>query len=197
MDELEEELRNNDREEFPERLARFREIDAWFQVPPGGLSLGPDWESAAAFSEARFGYINGFWISAILCSLTALERHLAWRLMGILGGNTEHFTTKEITERAVAASLIEQAQADEISQLRIYRNAYAHFRRSSRFIETLRAQEEESNARWEAAGCQDDYIESPNINFVLQPDAKAAVMLACTYFLRAGVDAFSNPEKSG
>jgi len=189
MDRLEEELRENDRQEFSRRLTRFREIDEWFQVPPGGLSLGSDWEATLAFQEARFAYVSGLWISAILCAGTALERHLAWRLMHVFNKNTEHLKAKEITDSAMEAGLIDRQQADEISKLRSYRNAHAHFRRDSRYVETLHAQMESLR--------DDESVDGVDANLVLRPEARAAVMLASAYFLAAGIDESSHPEEPG
>ena len=192
MDCLEQELWDNDRRDFPARLARFREIDAWFQIPPGGLSLGPDFETGIALSEARFAYVNGFWLSAILTSLMAIERHLAWRLEIAGSADTEHMPAVKLVDLARKAGFVTETQALEINELRKYRNSYAHFRRESRFLGNLFAQQRRQQTLWEEAG-EDDSIEGIDINMVLHAEAKTAIMLVSAYFLVAGRDALSGP----
>jgi hypothetical protein len=189
-------LEQNDREDFQERLTRFREVVEWLDNAPGGLSLGPDQESGLAFSEARFAYVNGLWMSAIVMSLTCIERHLAWRLMVNGTPNTEKIPSKKLIELSVAAGFVSLDQATRMDELRDYRNAYAHFRKESRWREQFRIQEDRQQALWEASGEQDDSIEGINVNMVLHGEAKAAVQLATAYFLAAGWDAFSglNPN---
>ena len=190
---LKKKLQCNDFQDFPGRLARFREIDEWFQVPPGGVSLGPDFESGIALSEARFAYVNGLWLSAILMSMTAIERHLAWRLESMEHSHVKNLTVQKLIELALCANFITKKQADDINDLRIYRNAYAHFRVESRFLNIMHTQMEHQQALWEASG-EDDSIEGVNVNMVLSTEAKTAVMLASAYFLVAGRDGFSEPE---
>jgi len=185
MDWLEQELRDNDRRDFPDRLTRFREINDWFQIPPGGLSF-PDFEIGIALSEAQFAYVNGFWLSAILTALTALERHLAWRLAHAGSKNVEHMSAKTLLDHALSAGFVGVLQAEEITKLRRCRNAYAHFRKNSRFVVTMFAQ-------WDAAHAADAEF-GPDINFVLHVEAKTAVQLASAYFLVAGRDRFSDGD---
>jgi hypothetical protein len=192
---LEKELQDNDRQDFRGRLERFIEIDDLFQIPPGGLSLGPDFESGLALSEARFAYVNGLWLSAILMSLTAIERHLAWRLESIGKSNVERLRPQELIGLALQAGFVTATEATSINELRTYRNAYAHFRKESRLWKVLNIQQDRQQASWEASG-EDDSIEGVDINTVLAPDAKAAVMLASAYFLVAGRDDLSDLSSS-
>jgi len=186
-------LRDNDRQDFLGRLARFKEIDEWFQIPPGGLSLGPDFESMISLSEARFAYVNGLWLSAILMSVTAIERHLAWRLWCTGRTDTERLLARELIDLALGNGLITEDQAADINALRAHRNAYAHFRKKSRYLKILRAQQDRQQALWEASG-ENDSIEGVDVNLVLAGEAKIAVMLVSAYFLVAGRDSFSEPE---
>ena len=190
---LEQELRDNDRSDFPRRLARFREIDTWFQVPPGGLSLGTDFESSIALSEARFAYVNGLWLSAIVMSLTAIERHLSMWLENAGNTGIEQLPAKKLIALARGAGMVTVGQAASINELRSYRNAYAHFRKKSRFLQTFNALRDRQQGLWEASG-EDDSIEGVDINMVLADEAKTAVMLASAYFLVACRDGFSEPE---
>jgi hypothetical protein len=193
IDFLKQELRENDGQYFLGRLARFKEIDAWFRVPEGGLSLGADFESSIALSEARFAYVNGLWLSAILMSLTAIERHLAMRL-GCAGKiNIERLPMKKLIELALETGMVTISQATSIDELRDYRNAYAHFRKESRFLQTLNALQDHQQKLWEASG-EDDSIEGVDVNMVLENEAKTAVMLVSAYFLIACRDGFSKPE---
>jgi hypothetical protein len=186
VDELEEELRHNEEEYFSERLERLKEIESWFQVPEGGLSFGPDWESSQALQEARFAYVYGFWMSAILMSLTAIERHLAWRLSTIGIKNTEHLPAQAIIERATSFGFVTETQAAEINRVRKDRNDFAHFRLKSRYWTTLSALVD--------GAPEDEMAGGVNVNLVLQADAAAAVKLASAYFLISGRDSFSDPR---
>jgi len=109
--------------------------------------------------------------------------------MHALNKNTEHLTAKAITDNAVETGLINRQQADEISKLRSYRNAYAHFRGISRYVGTFRAQMESLH--------DDASVNGGDINLVLEPEARAAVMLASAYFLVGGIDRFSYPKELG
>ena len=172
-------------------MARFREIDNWFRLPEGGLTLGPDYETGIALTEARFAYVNGFWLSAILMSLTALERHLAFRLENAGTPDTERLRAAELITLAVKVGFVTEPQAVEINELRKYRNAYAHYRRNSRYIWNTRSQRERQEEIWEASG-EDNSIEGVNVNMVLHAEAKRAVILASAYFLVAGRDVLSD-----
>src|SRR5271166_4527118 len=194
MDWLEEELRDNDRRDFPGRLVRFREIDGWFQVPPGGFSLGPDFETGIALSEARLGYVNGFWLSAILMSLTAIERHLAWRLSSSTNAGSDRLPAQKLIELALDAGFVTTHEAMSINELRRYRNAYAHFRQDSRFLNIMFAEHDRQQRLWEALG-DDDSVEGMDVNMILSADARTAVMLASAYFLVAGRNGLSEPEE--
>ena len=178
MDELEEELRQSDKADFVARLARFREVMDWLDVPETGLSFGPDWESVAAFNEGRFSYVNGFWLSAIVMSQTSVERHIAWRLSVTGEGKSESMTAKQLLDAALRQRLIDETQRQTFSRLRTMRNDFAHFRIESRFWKTAFAIHEPLQG--------EEYTREVNINLVLQADAREAVQIATAYFLSAG-----------
>ena len=74
--------------------------------------------------------------------------------------------------------LITEKQAEEIGRLRKYRNAYAHFRKNSRYWETLNNLTNGSP--------DDDEAEGVDLNLVLHEDARSAVKLTCAYFREVG-----------
>ena len=70
------EIRAMDRETLVDRVNRGLELE---QLPQSedGLLIGGGATISYALEEARLAFLHGFWISAILTSLTALEHHMA------------------------------------------------------------------------------------------------------------------------
>src|SRR5579883_668751 len=168
MDELAEELRRNEAEYFGERVSRLGEIEAWLEGRWEHLSFGPEFEGVGTFQEARFAYVYGLWMSAIVMSLTAIERHVAQRLVDSGVSNAERMNIKDLIERAKSAGFVTLEQADEINRLREVRNDFTHFRRESRFWKTVWALMDKQ---------RNDEAESTNFNLILHKDAKIAVQL--------------------
>jgi hypothetical protein len=175
MDFLEAELRKNDREQFADRLIRFREIDAWLPNWEEGVPFGPHLETELAFQDARFAYVNGFWIAAILSALAALERHIAWRLANAGEKNADHLPLQAIIDRGRVLGFVTPSHANELERLRKFRNDYAHFRENSRYWSKLFTLRDELNDGDHECGGVD-------VNMVLRDDAKAAIILASAYF---------------
>ena len=69
-------IRSMDRETLAERVTRGLELE---QLPSSenGFLINGSGTISYALEEARLAFLHGFWISAILTSLTALEHHMS------------------------------------------------------------------------------------------------------------------------
>jgi hypothetical protein len=168
------ELRENDAHDFADRLGRFREILDLFPLPEAEGDIGGHWETAIAFQEARFAYVNGLWLSTIFMSLVVIERHLAWSLPEAGSRRVTRLDAKSLIERARQVGILSDDMAKRIDTLREFRNQYVHPQESSRFYKRMfdlmdRAVAESAN-------------HGPDINMILHEEARAALVLLSSHF---------------
>ena len=150
------------------RLSRIAEADAIFPIPEAGYAIGGGMETGVAFVEARRAYIEGLWLCTIFAAVAAIERHIAAGLF-VPGHNwvfkADFSALLEQAESLGRISAFERTKYSEIAKLR---NDYARFQKPTEMIDRLI----EAGER------------GLGLNEILQDDARMALTLAASYFLR-------------
>ncbi len=120
-----------DREDFvcrEERLARLRWLTQLMPkakdlVFPGG------WVAKHLFEEARYCFVYGQFMAAIMLGMAYIEHTLAALLYGAGRSELERANVSALLAKAVDLGWLDQAEFDKLDRSRIMRNLVSHFRR--------------------------------------------------------------------
>jgi hypothetical protein len=125
---LEEWLRVDDAKSRPFRAQRAREMMAACPIDEAGVATHGGEDSMTAFFEARLAYVNGLYLCTVLSALAVLERHFTARLYAAGLESAKRMSFDNVVKRALEDGTLTEQQAADFSELRLLRNAYAHFR---------------------------------------------------------------------
>jgi hypothetical protein len=125
---LEKWLRADDAKSRPFRAERAREMMAACPIDEAGVMVSGGDETMTAFFEARLAYVNGLYLCTVLSALAVLERHFTARLYAAGLESAKRMSFDNVLRHALQAGGLTAQQAADFDELRLLRNAYAHFR---------------------------------------------------------------------
>jgi hypothetical protein len=168
IDEIMDFLATDDVESRHSRAARLLELECLFPIPETGIAIAGGLATGLAFNEGRLDYVHGFWLSTILASLAAIERHMAASLYAQGLDSAKRMSARDLVNRAEVDRMITSSEKSSFVELIDLRNSYAHFREPMIWIERL------------AKASENDV----DVNEMLQEDARLALRLSSNYFQR-------------
>ena len=126
--EMEAHLEQRDSESRSIRVERFRTVAKIFDFAEEGIGLWGGSGSAQTFSEMRFAYMDGLFLTTTLLAVACAEQEIAGMLhaAGDDSAATAHLSL--LIDKALGARILDIAQVEELHNLRDIRNSYAHYR---------------------------------------------------------------------
>lgn len=112
----------------PYRAERLDELLSIFDSPRENVLFRGGTISHQSYTELRLAFIHGLYLSTVLLALACIEQELAGEQYAQGMDDAARTNLENLLHEAKRSGDIDDELFDEINQLRVVRNSYAHYR---------------------------------------------------------------------